>query len=64
LTGFFVDFGDTFVDDDDDDDDDGERFFIGSVFLGFMGLRLCFGDCDGERRRSRRFDIGFVLDLS
>jgi len=65
LTGFFVGFGDAFVvEDDDDDDDDGERFFIGSAFFGFMGLRLCFGDCDGERRRSRRFDIGFGLDLS
>jgi hypothetical protein len=51
LTGFFVGFGDVFV--DDDDDDDGERFFIGSLFRGFMGLRLRCGDCKGERRRPR-----------
>jgi hypothetical protein len=48
----------------DDDDDDGERFFIGSFFRGFIGLRLSFGDCDGERRRSRRLDAKFGLDLS
>jgi hypothetical protein len=62
LIGFFVGFGDVSIDDEEDDDDD--RFFIGSVFPGFIGLRLYCGDCDGERRRSRRFDTGFTLDLS
>ena len=52
FTGFLVIFGDAFIDDDDDDDDDrdGERFFVASFLRGFIGLRLCCGDFDGERR--------------
>lgn len=41
------------MDENDDDDDDGERAFAGSAFRDFIGLRLCLGDFDDERRRSR-----------
>jgi hypothetical protein len=62
MTGFFVGLGDASF--DDDDEEDGERFFIGSFLRAFIGLRLCGGDCEGERRWSRRFDTGFGFDLS
>lgn len=63
MIGFVVGFAGDFVD-EADEEEDGERFFIGSCFRALTGLRLCCGDCDGERRRSRRFNAGFVLDLS
>ena len=65
-TGFFVCFGDVSIDDDDEpdsDSDDGVRFFAGSGFLGFRGLRLCFGDADDECRRSRRMDVELFCQL-
>jgi hypothetical protein len=67
LTGFFAVLCAGSVEDDEvEDDDDGERFFIGSLFRAFTGLRLGLGDCDGERRRSRRSDVDleFILGLS